>query len=73
MLFPMLNGLHFYISVFRYMCAVPNTAVFCSSLISCFPGMLLRYFLDDFEMAVYYYYFARRAADANFVYSDTDI
>ena len=23
---------------------------FCSSLISCFPGMLLRYFLSDFEM-----------------------
>ena len=23
------------------MCAVPNMAVFCSSLTSCFPGMLL--------------------------------
>ena len=33
------------------MCAVSNIAVFCSSLISCFPGILLRYFLDDFEMA----------------------
>ena len=31
------------------MCAVPNMAVFCSSLISCFPGTLLRYFLNDFE------------------------
>ena len=31
------------------MCAVPNMAVFCSSLTSCFPGMLLTYFLNDFE------------------------
>ena len=35
------------------MCAVHNTAVFfCSSLISCFPGMLLRYCLSDFEMVL---------------------
>ena len=33
------------------MCAVPNMAVFCSSLTSCFPGMLLKYFLNDFEIA----------------------
>ena len=32
------------------MCAVPNMAVFCSSLTSCFPGMLLKYFLNDFEI-----------------------
>ena len=32
------------------MCAVPNMAVFCSSLISWLPGMLLTYFLNDFEM-----------------------
>ena len=42
--------LYFYISIFRSMCAVPNMASFCSSLISCFPGMLRRYFLNDFEM-----------------------
>jgi len=35
-----LNLLYFYISTFRSMCAVPNMAVFCSSLTSCFPGML---------------------------------
>ena len=29
------------------MCAVPKTAVFCTSLISCFPHMFLRYFLND--------------------------
>ena len=48
----MLNLLYFYISNFRStsMCAVPNMAVFCSSLISCFPVMLLRYFLKDFQM-----------------------
>ena len=42
-----LNLLYFYISTFRSMCAVPNMAVFCSSLTSCFPGMLLTYFLND--------------------------
>ena len=45
-----LNLLYFYISTFRSMCAVPNMAVFCSSLTSCFPGMLLIYFLNDFEI-----------------------
>jgi len=32
------------------MCAVSNMAVFYIFLISCFPSMLLRYFLNDFEM-----------------------
>jgi len=32
------------------MCAVPNMAVFCSYLTSCFPGMLLTYFLNDSEI-----------------------
>ena len=45
-----LNILYFYISTFRSTCAVPNMAVFCSSLTSCFPGMLLMYFLNDFEI-----------------------
>ena len=44
-----LNLLYFYISTFRSMCAVPNMAVFCSSLTSCFPGTLLTYFLNYFE------------------------
>ena len=30
--------------------AVPNVAVFCSSLISCLRGLLYRYCLKDFEM-----------------------
>ena len=48
--FPMLNLLYFYISIFQSMDTVPSTTVFCSSLVSCFPGMLLRYFLNYFEM-----------------------
>ena len=45
-----LNLLCFYISTLRSMCTVPNMAVFCSSLTSCFPGILLTYFLNDFEI-----------------------
>ena len=41
---PVLNLLCFYISTSRSMCAVPNMAVFCSSVTPCFPGMLLTYF-----------------------------
>ena len=52
-----LNLLYFHISNFRSMCAVPNMAVFCSSLTSWFPGMLLTYFLGVFEIFYYYYYY----------------
>ena len=45
-----LNLLYFYISTFRSMCAVPNMSAFCSSFTSWFPGMLLMYFLNDFEI-----------------------
>ena len=45
-LLAVLNLLYFYINTFRRMCAVPNMAVFCSSLTSWFPGMLLTYFLN---------------------------
>ena len=34
------------------MCAVPNMAAFWSSLTSFFPGMLLTYFLNDFEIVL---------------------
>ena len=40
-----LNLLYFYISTFRSMCAVPNIAVFWSSLTSCFPGTLLTFII----------------------------
>ena len=70
-LLAVLNLLYFYISTFRRMCAVPSMAVFCSSLTSWFPGMLLTYFLNVFEIVpdapiitditvgilVYYYYY----------------
>jgi hypothetical protein len=49
----MLNVFYEYITLvaaFWSMCTVLNRAVFFSSLISCFPGMLLRYFLNYFEM-----------------------
>ena len=49
-LVPVLNLLYFYISTFRRMCAVPNMAVFCSSLTSWLSGMLLTYFLNVFEI-----------------------
>jgi len=45
-----LNLLYFYISTFRSMCALLNMVVFWSSLTSCFPCMLLTYFLNDFEI-----------------------
>ena len=49
-LVPALVLLFFYVSTFRSVCAVPNMAVFCSSLTSWFPGMSLTYFLNDLEM-----------------------
>ena len=45
-----LNLLYFDISTFQSVCAVPNMAVFCTSLTSWFPGMLRTYFLNDFEI-----------------------
>ena len=50
LLVSVLNLLYFYISTFRSMCAVPNMDVFWCSLTSWFPGMLLTYFLNDFEI-----------------------
>jgi len=47
---PVKYASYFYISTFCSMCAVSNMADICSSLISCFPGMLLRYCLSAFEM-----------------------
>ena len=50
MLLPMLNVLYFFISTSRSVCAVPSVAVYCSSLMECFSGILLRYCLNDFEI-----------------------
>jgi hypothetical protein len=56
---PALARLYFYVSTFRSMCAVPNMAVFCSSLTSRFPGMLLTYFLNYYYY--YYYYYGNKS------------
>jgi hypothetical protein len=47
MLFRMFSVLYCDISTFRSVCAVPSMAVFCSSLMSCCPSTLNRYFLND--------------------------
>ena len=47
---PALVLLFFYVSTVRSMCAVPNMSVFCSSLMSWFPGMSLTYFLNYLEV-----------------------
>lgn len=49
-LFPMLNVLYFCISTFQSRCAVPSRVGICSSLISWFLRMLLRYFRNDAKM-----------------------
>jgi len=54
-----LNLLYFYISTFRSMCAVPNMAVFCSSLTSCFLVCCSRVFwmtLKQTQSPYYYWY-----------------
>ena len=45
-----LNLLYFYISKFRVCVQCPNMAVYWRSSTTCFPGMLLTYFLNDFEI-----------------------
>jgi len=50
-IFPKLNVVYFrHISTYRNTRTVLNMAVVCSSLMSCFPGMKFRYFLNDFQM-----------------------
>ena len=52
MLFPMLNMFGTFTVALPAVsvCAVHNMTVLCSTLISCFPGTLLRNCLSDFEM-----------------------
>ena len=52
MLLPMLNFVYLNISTFHSMCAVPNMAVCCNYLISCFSCTLLRYVLNNHEMVL---------------------
>ena len=46
LLFPQ-KVMYSYISTFRSKCAVTSMTVFCSSFISCFPGVLFRYYPND--------------------------
>jgi hypothetical protein len=48
--FPVMIVLSFYISTSQSLCTVPSMAVFCSSLMLCFLVVLLRCFLNDYEM-----------------------
>jgi hypothetical protein len=51
MLLPMLRVLRFYISTSLSTCSVSNKDLFCSSVISCLPVMLIRLlFVYDFEL-----------------------
>ena len=50
MLFPMMYVLYLAISAFRSMCLVTNMAVLYIVLTLCFPGTLLRYFLNNFDI-----------------------
>jgi hypothetical protein len=47
MIFFIINVVKFCIRTFRSICAVPSVVVFCSSSMSWFPGILLRYFLNN--------------------------
>ena len=44
-LFPMLTALYFYVSASRSVCEVSSVAVFCSSWMSCFPRVLIRFII----------------------------
>ena len=48
LLFPITKVLHFYISVYGRICAVPSMACFCSFMNFCFPGTFVRYFVNNF-------------------------
>ena len=61
MLLPTLNVLYLYISTFRSMCAVPNMAVVCSSLIDFVfarrgAQLLSEWFRDGSGCLCYYWY-----------------
>ena len=47
---PSIMNVFTFLSTFPGMFALSNMAVLCSSLFSCFPGMMLRYVLNDSEM-----------------------
>lgn len=50
MLLSITNVLYFYITNSHSISPVLNMAVFCTSFVSCLSGMLLRHFVNDFEV-----------------------
>jgi len=48
--FPMLNIFYFYFHTSLCMCSVPSIVLFCSSVIPCVRGLLLRDFLNNFDV-----------------------
>jgi len=46
----MLNVFCTFTLVLSSVCVVPNMGVFITSMVSCFPGMLVSYCLNDFEI-----------------------
>jgi len=77
MLFPMLNVLHFHSRSFLSTSAVPNWAFLrgggggggCSSLTSCFSGMLL----NDFEIVSVAHIITGITFSCSFLYTDSTI
>jgi len=49
-LFAMIDVLYFCLCMSRNICPLSGIDIFCSSKMSCFPVMLLRYLLTNFEM-----------------------
>jgi hypothetical protein len=49
-LLPMCNILYILPSTFQSMCTVFSMAFFFSSLVLCFLGTLIRYFMNNFEI-----------------------
>jgi hypothetical protein len=65
MLFPMTNILYFTLVLSEVCEHYPLWLFLCSLLMSCFPDMLLRYFLNDFDIVS----FALTFAGVTFVFT----
>jgi hypothetical protein len=67
--------LYFCIRTTRSTCKMHNKAFFVVRMILCFPGMLLRYCLNDFEMPLLlpvslstFTFYVRRISNVSFLY-----
>ena len=55
MLFPVLNVLYFHVDTFHSSVLCPVWVFFCSSLISCFLGMLLSYTVQSISFRTFFF------------------